>query len=192
MVGSVRIAAASYTRRCERLVASGGWEDWTHPLSKGASGTCPPKCPSSGKYPGPHLIYGSRGHYQSTFQAASRSILPLLHSSPVCPTQTNSATCAWKDCIYASTALLIITGHYITNIRNAHLLQFVHWKSQQCNKVTRRETNDCRVECTDDADRKHSYPLVQTCHYIARQHQRVSNTEKHSPSSSGRARSTNF
>jgi len=148
-------------------------------------------------------------------RAASRSVQPYLHSSPVCPTQTNSATCAGKDCIYASTALarsmrpilslarkylscnvycklLIITGHYITNIRNAHLLQFVHWKSQQFNKVTRRETNDCRVECTDDADRKHSYPLVQTCHYIARQHQRVSNTEKHSPSSSGRAGSTNF
>jgi len=150
-------------------------------------------------------------------QPASRSVHPYLHSSAVCPTQTHSARHARKrlhlyiDCASAVDAprpitslarkhlavmftvkLLNITGHYITDIRNAHLLQFVHRKSQQFNKVTRRETNDCRVECTDDADRKHSYPLVQTCHYIARQHQRVSNTERHSPSSSGRARSTNF
>ena len=58
-------------------------------------GRTAPKFPLSAGDLNPHLIHGSLGPHQSVSQMASRSVQPLLHSSPVCPTHkhTDHATC---------------------------------------------------------------------------------------------------
>jgi len=52
-------------------------------------GRTTPNCPFSLGDLDPHLICGSLGPPESALQTASRSVHPFLHSSLMCPTQTD-------------------------------------------------------------------------------------------------------